>query len=63
MISKSSPKLIQKLDQKRVIPLSEKDVLQMGGLGGLSTPRQAPIRAGDRKGDCLKPQEELLSAI
>ena len=34
---------------------SSKDSPKKGGLGGLSTPRQAPIRAGDRKSYLLKP--------
>ena len=36
-------------------PKSSKDSPKKGGLGGLSTPRQAPIRAGDRKSYLLKP--------
>ena len=38
---------------------SSKDSPKMGRLGGLSTPRQAPIRAGDRKTTYSNLQEEL----
>ena len=48
---------------KRVQTLTGKDVLQMVGLGGLSTPRQAPIRAGDRKTNHSNLQEELKSFV
>ena len=41
------------------VPKSFQDSLKMGGLGGLSTPRQAPIRAGDRKTTYPNLQEEL----
>jgi hypothetical protein len=41
------------------LPKSFQDSLKMGGLGGLSIPRQAPIRAGDRKSYHSNLQEEL----
>ena len=56
---KARPEVVQMSAPKKApnppLPKSSKDSPKTGGLGGLSTPRQAPIRAGDRKSYLLKP--------